>query len=374
MILPGAMLGVVGGGQLGRMFTAEAQRMGYRVAVLDPDPGAPAAQLADLHIARSWADADALTQMGARCAAVTTEFENVPAEALRTLAAHVPVHPSAAAVAPTQDRIDEKRFLSSVGIAVAPWAPVMSPADIAHAWEAISGGPGVLKTSRMGYDGKGQAVVSTVPELTAAFQQFGVPCVLERRLPLDREISVMVARSADGTTATWPAEENVHVAGILHTSVVPAQVSEAIAMEARAAAARIVEQLEYVGVMGVECFVVNGALLVNEVAPRPHNSGHWTLDASTTSQFEQQVRTLTGLPLGVTDALCPAAMINLLGDLWANGSPRWDLALAVPGARLHLYGKTEPRAGRKMGHITVLADAPDVALERAQDAWHKLKG
>ncbi len=373
MILPGATLGVVGGGQLGRMFTMEAQRLGFRVVVLDPDRDAPAAQIADAHVARPWSDPTALSAFASQCAAITTEFENVPAEALRALAAHVPVRPSAAAVAPTQDRLDEKALFASLDIAVVPWVPIRSAADLAGAWHAISG-PAILKTARMGYDGKGQASVATSEELFAAYEHLGpAPCILERRVTFEREISIMVARGEDGSVVTWPVAENVHVNGILHTTVVPAQVPAALSAAARETAQRIVTALDYVGVMGVECFVVDGALLVNEVAPRPHNSGHWTLDAAVTSQFEQQVRTLTGLPLGNTAPMCAAAMVNLLGDLWAEGEPQWDRALAVTGVRLHLYGKAEPRPGRKMGHLVALAPAADTALMLALKAWQALQ-
>ncbi|MGH7523480.1 MAG: 5-(carboxyamino)imidazole ribonucleotide synthase [Gemmatimonadales bacterium] len=371
MILPGATLGVVGGGQLGRMFTAEARRMGYRVAVLDPDVDAPAGQLADWHIARPWTDMDALTELAGRCAAITIEFENIPADVLRALEAHVTVRPSAAAVAPTQDRLDEKAFLNAHGIATADWAPIRSDADLGGAWRAAGGPAGVLKTARMGYDGKGQAVVTSSGQLRAAFERLGrVPCILERRVRLDREISVLVARGADGSLATWPLAENVHRNGILHTSVVPAMVTDTMALDAREIAASIVTALDYVGVMGVECFVADGGqLLVNELAPRPHNSGHWTLDAAVTSQFEQQVRALAGLPLGSTLALSPVAMVNLLGDLWQQGEPDWARALAIPGVRLHLYGKREPRPSRKMGHLTAVAPTADEALANATRAW-----
>jgi 5-(carboxyamino)imidazole ribonucleotide synthase len=376
VILPGATLGVLGGGQLGRMFTAEARRMGYRVLVLDPDPDAPAGQLADFHLARPWTDVEALGEMAEKCAAVTTEFENVPADILRALAAHLPVHPRADAVATTQDRLDEKSFLRSQGIATAAWATIHSTGDLAPAWLAIGARAGILKTARMGYDGKGQEVVESLDHVALAWGRLGeVSCILEHRVALDREVSVMVARGADGATVTWPVAENVHRNGILHTTVVPASLPDAIAAEARDIAERIVAALDYVGVMGVEFFVVDdGRVLVNELAPRPHNSGHWTLDACATSQFEQQVRCLAGLPLGETDALSPIAMVNLLGDLWANGEPRWDRAMAVPGVRLHLYGKREPRPGRKMGHLTAVAPDPETALARALDAWGALTG
>jgi len=374
MILPGATLGVLGGGQLGRMFTAEARRMGYRVVVLDPDPDAPAGQLADHHIARSWNDPEALTELAERCDAVTTEFENVPAEVLRALAAHLPVRPRADAVATMQDRIEEKRFLNGIDVPTAEWSPVRKGEAPEEAWQAIGGVAGILKTARLGYDGKGQEIIASCDELPAALVRLGsVPCILERRVVLEREISVMVARGADGKMATWPVAENVHRHGILHTSVVPAMIPEALALEARSLAERIAERLDYVGVMGVECFIADGgALLVNELAPRPHNSGHWTLDLSVTSQFEQQVRTLTGLPLGATDARAAVAMVNLLGDLWRNGEPRWDRALAMEGVRLHLYGKRTPRRGRKMGHLTATGSTPAAALECAHRAWSAL--
>jgi 5-(carboxyamino)imidazole ribonucleotide synthase len=371
VILPGGTLGVLGGGQLGRMFTAEARRMGYHVMVFDPDSNAPAAQLADVHIARPWTDADALREMAERCDAVTIEFENIPSDVLRALAAHLPVRPGADAVAPTQDRLDEKAFLNRHRIATADWAPVRAVSDVAAAWNAIGATTGVFKTARMGYDGKGQCVVSSTAAVVAAFQRFGaVPCILEQRISLEREVSVMVARATDGATTTWPVAENVHRDGILHTTVVPARIPDALAGEAREIAVRIATALGYVGVMGVECFVTSdGRLLVNEIAPRPHNSGHWTLDASVTSQFEQQVRILAELPLGDTRATSPIAMANLLGDLWRNGEPHWDRALRLPGVRLHLYGKAEARPGRKMGHLTAVASSPAEALAKVEQAW-----
>lgn len=374
MILPGATLGVLGGGQLGRMFTAEARRLGYRVLVVDADPDAPAGQLADFHVAKSWTDPEALTEVTERCAAVSIEFENVPADVLRALAAHIPVHPRADAVATTQDRLVEKEFLNGLGIATTEWAPIHSSNDVDGAWAAIGSIAGLLKTARLGYDGKGQSPVTSAQDLDAAFRSLGrVPCILERRVALEREVSVMVARGTDGAVVTWPIAENVHHNGILHTSLVRARIPEALAREARTVAEQIVTALDYVGVMGVECFVADGGqLLVNELAPRPHNSGHWTLDASVTSQFEQQVRCITGLPLGDTSALCPIAMVNILGDLWDDGEPRWDRALAFSGVKLHLYGKREPRPGRKMGHMTVVAESATEALRRAVAAWEAL--
>lgn len=375
MIPPGATLGLLGGGQLGRMFAGEAARLGYRVLVVDPDPHAPAAQLASVHLARPWTDPDVIAELARHTAAVTTEFENVPAEVLRALAAHVPVRPDADAVAPCQDRLDEKAFLARIGIPTVAWAAVRGDEDLDTAWAAVDAGPAILKTARLGYDGKGQAVVATRAELQDGFARLGrVPAILEQRVQLAVELSVMVARGSDGAVTTWPVGENVHRDGILHTTVVPARVDDALAAVARDTAIRIVTALDYVGVLGVECFVTtDGALLVNELAPRPHNSGHWTLDASVTSQFEQQVRTLTGLPLGDTRALTAAAMVNILGDSWEAGPPRFERALAMPGVRLHLYGKREPRPGRKMGHLTALGDSAGAALGQALAAWHSLR-
>ena len=374
MILPGATLGLLGGGQLGRMFAAEAVRMGYRVMVVDPAGDAPAAAHADRHLCTSWDDPEALAALVASTAAITTEFENVPADALRTLATDRPVRPSADAVARCQDRLVEKQFLNGAGAATVRWAPVRGVEDFDAAWEAVGAAPAILKTARLGYDGKGQATVARREDLPGAFDTLGrVPMILEERVRLATEISVMVARAADGTAVHWPVGENTHVDGILHTTVVPARVPEPTAAAAAETAVTIATSLDYVGVLGVECFItVEGRLLVNEIAPRPHNSGHWTLDASVTSQFEQQVRALAGLPLGTTDLLRPAAMVNLLGDLWQRGTPHWERALAMPGVRLHLYGKADPRPGRKMGHLTALAARPSDALELALAAWRAL--
>lgn len=375
MIPPESTLGLLGGGQLGRMFAGEAARLGYRVLVVDPDPHAPAAQLASEHLARPWTDPAVLEELARHAAAVTTEFENVPAEVLRALTAHLPVRPSAEAVARCQDRVTEKAFLAGAGVATAAWAAVPDAGRLAAAWETVAPGPAILKTARLGYDGKGQVAVASADELQRGFEALGgVAAILEHRVALAVELSVMVARGADGAVTTWPVGENVHRDGILHTTVVPARVDDALADRARDAAIRVVESLDYVGVMGVECFVTtDGALLVNELAPRPHNSGHWTLDASVTSQFEQQVRTLTGMPLGDTRALTAAAMVNILGECWDAGPPRFERALAMPGVRLHLYGKREARPGRKMGHLTALADTPGAALGLALAAWHSLR-
>jgi 5-(carboxyamino)imidazole ribonucleotide synthase len=373
VIPPGSALGLLGGGQLGRMFTAEAARMGYPVVVIDPDPHAPAALLAHHHLQADWTDPAVIEVLRQRASVVTTEFENVPADVLRALAAHLPVHPGADAVAVCQDRAVEKRFLQSAQIPTVPWAELATTQDIEQAWQTV-GGSAILKTSRLGYDGKGQVAVSDHAALSAAWDALGrAPCVLERRVALAAEVSVMVARGTNGAVTTWPVGENVHVNGILHTTVVPARVSDHLATLARETAIRIANALGYVGVLGVECFVTTeGELLVNEIAPRPHNSGHWTLEGSATSQFEQQVRAITGLPLGDTSLLSPTAMVNILGDAWQHGPPRFDRALAVPGVHLHLYGKREPRPGRKMGHLTALAESADAALEAVLNGWASL--
>jgi 5-(carboxyamino)imidazole ribonucleotide synthase len=365
MIFPDAMVGMLGGGQLGRMFTLAAHSMGYRVAVLDPDPLSPAGAIADVHLKAAYQDRDALQTLADSCVAVTTEFENVPAESLRWLAAHCAVRPAGDSVAVAQDRLREKRFLVEGGFEVAPHAPIERIEDCDAVDAALM--PGILKRARFGYDGKGQASVATRDELRAAFIALGAEaCVLERRVSLQCEVSVVAARGADGATASFPIAENRHRNGILDVSIVPARVSSDIAQRAEAAAQGIASKLGYCGVLAVEFFVTtDGALLVNEIAPRPHNSGHYTIDACVTSQFEQQVRTLCGLPLGATRLLSPVVMVNLLGDAWQHGTPAWEKVLECAGAKLHLYGKHEARPGRKMGHYTVLDSDVDAALKRA---------
>ncbi len=358
MIVPPATIGMLGGGQLGRYALVAARLMGYGTVVVDPDPLAPAGRVADEHVVAPYDDPAALDHLAARCAVVTTEFENPPAAALERLAAAVTVAPSPAAVAIAQDRLAEKRFLAGTGVPVGPFAPVESP-DVPF--------PAILKTARLGYDGKGQRVVDTPDELGEAWRELGGgPCVLEQRLALDAELSVIVARRDDSATATYPVAENHHVDGILDLTVVPARVPAELAAEATELAVTIAERLDYVGVLAVELFVSGGRVLVNELAPRPHNSGHWTLDAAVTSQFEQQVRAVCGLALGSPRLTAPAvAMVNLLGDRWAAGEPAWEAALADPAARLHLYGKAEARPGRKMGHLTVLGEDPAAAAAAA---------
>lgn len=371
-ILPGDWLGMIGGGQLGRMFCHAAQSLGYRVAVLDPDEKSPAGAVADLHIRAAYDDEAALAELSARCKAVTTEFENVPAASLDILARNSVTRPAAPAVAVVQDRIREKAFLAENGIPVAPYRPVIEASDLADAPDVLF--PGILKVARLGYDGKGQARVSGRDEALAAFREFGErPCVLEAMLPLASEISVVMARGADGATVVYPSATNVHRDGILAVSTVDAaQGQSPLSGRAGAAALRVAQALDYVGVLCVEFFVLDdGRLVANEIAPRPHNSGHYTMNASVTSQFEQQARATAGLPLGSTDALCSVVMLNLLGDLWfeaGSNTPRepdWAAVLAVPGAQLHLYGKADARRGRKMGHVNVLGASLAQARQRA---------
>jgi 5-(carboxyamino)imidazole ribonucleotide synthase len=374
VILPGATVGVLGGGQLGRMFTLQARTMGYRVVVLDPDPQSPAGAVADRQIRAPYDDERALAELSAVCAAITTEFENVPAAALERLAQAAIVRPPIGAVATAQDRIAEKTFFQSRGFPTAAFRPVRSRQELTAALTDISL-PALLKTSRLGYDGKGQATAEHPTEAVDAFERFReVACVLEQRVELDCELSVILARGSNGDIETFPVAENRHRDGILETSVVPARISERMAHEARELAMAIAEAMEYVGVLGVELFVARGGrLLVNEMAPRPHNSGHYTMDACSADQFEQQLRTLCGLPLARPWLMSPVAMINLLGDLWSEGEPRWEEALRRPGVRLHLYGKAEPRPGRKMGHLNCLAADGTGALAIALETRDALR-
>ena len=378
-VLPGttvngrpATLGVLGGGQLGRMFVHAAQALGYDTVVLDPDPASPAGRVSHHFIQADYRDTDALRELAARALAITTEFENVPAESLAELARARPVAPAAEAVAIAQDRVREKAHFSRCaaqgsGVAPAPHAVIASEADLAAVPDALL--PGILKTARLGYDGKGQARVATRAELAAAWRQMGrLECVLEQRLPLAYECSVIVARGRDGQVVSLPVQRNLHRDGILAvTEVFEGNVPYASAKQAQAATISIANELGYVGVLCVEFFVLeDGRLVVNEMAPRPHNSGHYTVDACDASQFDLQVRALAGLPLAPPRQHSAAVMLNLLGDLWFDpaGAPRalpWAQVLALPGAHLHLYGKTEARRGRKMGHLTFTgADAAGV--------------
>ena len=371
MIAAPATLGLLGGGQLGRYFTLAAQKLGYRVLVVDPQPDCPAATVADEHLVADYADPAALARLAAECAAVTTEFENVPAEALRHLAAHLPVRPSPAAVAICQNRLAEKRFLVEHAFPLAPFAAINQAEDIVAADDALF--PGILKVVRHGYDGKGQARVKNRAEALAALATMkGEACVLERMLPLSAEVSVVLARGADDAICCYTPSENEHRNGILDISIVPARIGDKHLATAQDIACAIARRLDYVGTLAVEFFVVGDDLLVNELAPRPHNSGHWTLDACAVSQFEQQVRALCGLPLGDPQAHSAAVMVNLLGDLWfdARGKSREPDWAAIESAALtlHLYGKSDARPGRKMGHFTVLGSQVDHLVKAAETA------
>ncbi len=381
-------LGVMGGGQLGRMFVHAAQAMGYATAVLDPDPTSPAGRVADYHVQTAYLDEAGLAQLLQRSSAITTEFENVPAAALVTLGAHRHVAPDGESVAVCQDRALEKRQFAAAGVPCAPHAVIAQASDLDRVDASLL--PGILKTARLGYDGKGQVAVADAAALAAAWQQLrGVICVLEKKLELELELSVVLARDARGTTVALPVHQNLHRDGILAVTQVPAPDAD-IDLQAQAvdAACRIAQAMRYVGVLCVEFFVVKdgpgGArrLVANEMAPRPHNSGHHSIDSCDVSQFELQVRTLAGLPLTAPRQHSPAVMLNLLGDLWFDTqgderapsssrerAPAWDRVLALPGTHLHLYGKTQARPGRKMGHLCVTAptaaQARSVALEAA---------
>ena len=389
-VLPGATLGVLGGGQLGRMWAHEAQRMGYQTVVLDPDAHSPAGLISHHHIRTDYTDPSGLQQMAQLCQAVTTEFENVPADALAQLAQGLPVSPAAAAVAVAQDRAREKAHFVACGVPVAPYAVIDSPAQLAAVSDALL--PGILKTARLGYDGKGQQRVSTREDLARAWHDMqNVPCVLEKMLPLLMECSVIVARAQDGNMVHLPVQRNLHRDGILaRTEVWPGNVPQALAQQAIAAAQAVAQGLHYVGVLCVEFFVVQepGAmtLVVNEIAPRPHNSGHYSQDACDVSQFELQVRCMAGLPLTPVRLHSPAIMLNVLGDVWFNTTPAapnasagaasaqvqeprepdWSAVLALPGVHLHLYGKTQARKGRKMGHLNITGDTPEAVRATAE--------
>ena len=364
----GDALGVIGGGQLGRYFVQAAQALGFRTVALEPDQLSPAGAVADHHIVAAYDDPDALTELADLCSAVTVEFENPPVAALEFLAERIIVRPSPNAVAIAQDRRREKQFCVDNRIQVAPFAVIENLDDVgAIADRADELFPAILKTARMGYDGKGQQRLADYMELRGAFTALGnVPFVLEKLVPLDDELSVIVARGVDGEVVTYEPTRNLHVDGVLDVSSAPIPNSR-VTEHARKVALSLVEALDYVGVLGVEFFVSGGELLVNEMAPRPHNSGHWTLDAAQTSQFEQQVRALVGMPLGSTTMTHPAVvMLNLLGDRWAHGDPNFALAASDSAAHLHLYGKSEAKPGRKMGHLTVVGNEMSQVLTHAR--------
>lgn len=369
-----ATLGVMGGGQLGRMFVQAAQSLGYATAVLDPDATSPAGMISNYHVQTDYLDEQGLAQLLQRSSAITTEFENVPAGALITLGAHRWVAPSGESVAICQDRGLEKRLFAMADVPCAPFVVVASAADIASVPTELF--PGILKTARLGYDGKGQVPVADAAALDAAWQTLKqVPCLLEKRMPLQHEVSVVLVRGAQGNVVHFPVQQNLHRNGVLAVTHSPApDVSPALQQQALDAATRIATALEYLGVLCVEFFVLDdGSLLANEMAPRPHNSGHHSLDSCDVSQFEMQVRVLAGLPLVTPRQHSAAVMLNLLGDLWfdAQGrerAPDWAAVLALPGAHLHLYGKANARAGRKMGHLTFTGAQPAATLANARQA------
>jgi len=372
IIGPGAALGVLGGGQLGRMFAIAARRMGYRVHSFSPDGDSPAGQVADLEITAPWEDLDALRTFAGGVKVVTFEFENVPVEAISAVEELAPVRPSAVALHTAQQRAREKTFLADRGV---PTAPFAAAATLDELWDAVTrvGTPAIVKTAAYGYDGKGQHKVTTPADVEHIWTAIGhQEAVVEKFISLQAEISIVAARGLDGTIVEFPPFENRHRNHILDLTTVPAAIAPAMATKAVEIARTILEELQYVGVLCVEFFVsTDGELLVNELAPRPHNSGHLTFDAAVTSQFEQQVRAICGLPLGSAAIPRPAAMANLLGNLWEDGEPNWAAACRFPEVKLHLYGKTEPRPGRKMGHLTATGKTVDEAQDRvlaARDA------
>ena len=357
MILPGKKLGLLGGGQLGRMFTVAARNMGYEVIVLDPDNGSPAGALANEHLCAAYDDSESLDYLASTCSAVTTEFENVPASSLERIMKHIPVRPGPGAIHIARDRILEKKTIRDLGLPTTDYYVMSSDEDLGQAIEKVKP-PAILKTATLGYDGKGQVTVDNPADLEPAYNKLGrKPCVLEQRVELKIEVSVVLARSECGHIETYAVGENQHRDGILDVTIVPARINDVLADEAGKMARLLADELDYVGVMAVEFFVdQDDQLMINEIAPRPHNSGHYTLDACLTDQFQQQVRTLCGFRPGDTSLVKPAVMVNILGDAWKNGEPHWDTLLQNPGAFLHLYGKKEPRVGRKMGHFTCVGD------------------
>jgi 5-(carboxyamino)imidazole ribonucleotide synthase len=374
MIPPGSTIGVLGGGQLGRMFAMAARRLGYRVHTFAPDHDTPAGQIADVEVNASYDDLEAVRRFAKGVDVVTFEFENVSAEAAAAAESHAIVRPNGRALGIAQHRLREKSFLADHGLPVTPFAPIRTDADLGSALNTV-GCPAVLKTAAFGYDGKGQVPVAAPGDLEAAWDALGRrEAVLEAYVDLEREISVIGARGIEGEWSHFGPIENLHVRHILDVSVAPVDLSPATAALAVYVTHRVMEALEFIGLLCVEFFVArDGKLLVNELAPRPHNSGHLTFDACRTSQFEQQLRAICGLPLGSTEMLQPAAMANLLGDLWEHGEPNWKAALAFPAVKLHLYGKSTPRPGRKMGHLTTLARTPAEAKAVVIQAREALK-
>lgn len=369
-VLPGATLGVLGGGQLGRMFCVAARTMGYRVVVLDPDPVCGAGLIADEHIQADYTNQSALDEMAKKCDVITLEFENIPSQSVRFIADKTTVFPVAESLEIAQNRDLEKQFAQKVGLLPVPYSTLLKECDLQPAADAI-GFPAILKSNTLGYDGKGQFVVNNFAELDAAFKEVGrVDCVLEKKINIRCEVSAIVARNAHAELASFPVSENQHRNGVLHMSIVPARVSDEITQLAIKNASIMADAMSYVGILAVEFFVSDdNVLYFNEMAPRPHNSGHYTKDACVTSQFEQQVRMMCGLSPGDTRLMSPVVMVNMLGELWP---PKWNDIFAQTNIKLHLYGKTEARTGRKMGHFNVLAEDVESALETAQRVFEKL--
>jgi 5-(carboxyamino)imidazole ribonucleotide synthase len=374
IFLPGATVGVMGGGQLGRMFAIAARRMGYKVHTFSPDEDTPTGALADVEIAAEYTDEKAVRSFATKLDVLTFEFENIPAQTIEWCAEECVVRPSGRVLSICQHRLREKQVLDGAGIPLPGFAAVSSEAELRAAVERL-GRPSVLKTAAFGYDGKGQLKIEAATDLAAAWTKFGQPAVLEAWVPFEKEISVLVARGVDGQMVTYPVCENAHSRHILDVTIVPAAVRESVAAEAVRIAREIAEKLELIGLLAVEMFVLaDGRILVNELAPRPHNSGHFSFDASVTSQFEQQLRAVCGLPLGSTESLRPSAMANLLGDLWENGEPDWRAAAAFPEVKIHLYGKAGARMGRKMGHLVAFGATTAEAAERVRAARAALVG
>jgi 5-(carboxyamino)imidazole ribonucleotide synthase len=364
----------MGGGQLGRMFAIAARRMGFRVHTFSPEPDGPAAQLSDFSTVAEYRDEAAVRKFAQQIDLLTFEFENIPAETIEWCADYVPVRPNASVLHTAQHRLREKEFLSQHGFPVAAYQSIRMRAELGPALQTI-GTPAILKTAGFGYDGKGQQFIDgskTADELWA--NRPGDELVLERAIEFEREISVIVARAPNGTTETFPVSENIHRNHILDVTIVPARVGDSIAREAAELACSVTEKLDVIGLLAVEMFQQpRDGLLVNELAPRPHNSGHWSIEGCVTSQFEQHVRAVCGLPLGSTKLLRPTAMANLLGEVWSDGEPDWAAALQTPNIHLHLYGKRAPRPGRKMGHVTATADTTDEAIDAVRRARSALK-
>ncbi|WP_254511696.1 5-(carboxyamino)imidazole ribonucleotide synthase [Anatilimnocola floriformis] len=374
IIQPGSTLGVLGSGQLGRMFTIAARRLGYRVHVLSPDDDTPTGQVADVEVRAAYDDLDAIAKFAQGVSVVTFEFENVPSPTTQAAEKFAPVRPGGHVLHVTQNRLREKNFLRGIGIGTTPYFAVRSEADLREALEK-TGCPAVLKTADWGYDGKGQAKIQSPDDIARIWPAFaGQESILEAYVDFACEVSIVGARGLDGEFVAYGPVHNTHRNHILDVSICPAPVSDQVSRDAIDIARTIFEKLQVVGVLCVEFFVTrDDKLLVNELAPRPHNSGHYTIDACVSCQFEQQVRAVCGLPLGSVRQHRPAAMVNLLGDVWQPNAPRWDLALKQPDLNLHLYGKAEPRAGRKMGHFTALADTAQQAAAIALAAREALQ-